>query len=350
MLVSVTGGTGFVGAHSVAAILEAGHRVRLLVRDESTVERALAPLGVDAGAVDLVRGDVLARADVDRLVRGADAVLHAASVYSFDSRLHGAMRRTNVAGTELVLDAARRAGAGRTVYVSTFGALSPTPRRVIGPDSPVGRPREAYLASKAAAETVARRHQEQGAPVAITYPPALLGPHDPKLGDQTTRLRNALRGLMPIWPLGGLPIGDVRDTAALHASLLDARSPALEPVRDRHLCPGHYLTTRQYVRTLREITGRALPTVYLPARAMLPLGALTTLLQRVWPWHIPAEYGAIYTCACALRADDRATSPVVAARPVVATFADTVGWLHRGGLLSDRAAGAAVAAPAVLTS
>jgi dihydroflavonol-4-reductase len=334
MLVSVTGGTGLVGAHSVAAISRAGHRVRLLVRDYSTVDRALAPLGIGVGAVEVVVGNVLDRSDVDRLVRGADAVLHAAAVYSFDSRRRGAMAATNVAGTELVLDAARRAGVGRIVHVSSVGALFPAPSRVIGPDSPVGRPREAYLASKAAAEAVARRHQEAGAPVAITCPPALLGPHDPKLGDQTTRLRNALRGLMPIWPLGGLPIGDVRDTAALHAALLGAA----EPVRGRYFGPGHYLTTRQYVRTLREVTGRALPTVYLPARAMLPVGVLAGLVQRVWPWHIPAEYGAIYTCACATRVDERADTFGIAARPVTETFADTVRWLHAAGHLSARAA------------
>jgi dihydroflavonol-4-reductase len=327
MLVSVTGGTGFVGAHSVAAILRAGHRVRLLVRDESTVEPALAPLGVDAGAVDVVRGDVLDRASVAGLVRGADAVLHAASVYSFDSRLHGVMRATNVAGTELVLDAARQAGAGRVVHVSSVGALFPA-RAELGPDSPVGRPREAYLASKAAADAVARRHQEAGAPVVITYPPALIGPHDPKLGDQNARLRNALRGLMPIWPTGGLPMGDVRDTAALHASVLGP-----EPPEDRLFGPGHYLTTREYVRTLRAVTGRALPTIYLPARAMLPLGLLTTLVQRVWPWHIPAEYGAIYTAAYAVRVGEHASTNGVAARPVAETFADTVRWLREEGHL-----------------
>lgn len=337
MLVSVTGGTGFVGAHSVAALVESGHRVRLLARDESTVDRALTPLGVPAGAVDIVVGDVLDAARVTRLVRGADAVLHAASVYSFDSRRHDAMRATNVAGTELVLGAARRAGVGRTVYVSSFGALVPAPGQVIGPDSPVGRPREAYLATKAAAETVAREQQAAGAPVVITYPPALLGPHDPKLGDQLTRLRDMLRGRMPIWPLGGLPIGDVRDTAALHAALF---GPA-EPAANRHFGPGRYLSTREYVRTLRAVTGRALPTVYLPARAMLPIGLLATAAQRVCPWHIPAQYGAIYTCACAARVDERADTGGITARLVTDTFADTVRWLHGAGHLSDRAAGAA---------
>lgn len=340
MLVSVTGGTGFVGAHSVAAIVRSGHRVRLLVRDESTVEPALAPLDVPAAAVDVVLGNVLSVSDVDALVRGADGVLHAASVYSFDSRQRARMRRTNAAGTELVLAAARRAGVGRTVHVSSVGALFPA--RVIDASSPVGRPREAYLASKAAAEAVARRHQADGAPVVITYPPALLGPHDPKLGDQVTRLRNTLRGLIPIWPLGGLPVGDVRDTARLHASLLAG------PSSGRHFGPGHYLTSRDYVRTVRAVTGRRLPTAYLPAGAMVPVGRLADLVQRVWPWHIPAEYGAIYTCACATRVAPDASTNGIAARPVAETFRDTVRWLHGGGLLSDRAAGLATMSPAAV--
>jgi dihydroflavonol-4-reductase len=331
MLVTVTGGTGLVGAHSVAAILRSGHRVRLLVRDESTVDKALSPLDVDLREVDVVTGDVLDEPSVERAVRGADAVLHAASVYSFDSRRHADLRRTNERGTELVLGAARRAVDGPIVYVSTVGAMFPA--RVIDTDSPVGNPRETYLRSKVAAELIARRHQAEGAPVVITYPPALLGPDDPKLGDQTSRLRNTLRGLMPIWPLGAFPLGDVRDTADLHASVLTETGPA------RHFGPGHYVSTREYVATVREVTGRALPTMYLPAPMVIPVGLLATLLQRVWPWQIPAEYGAVYTAACRTRVAEDASTNGVKARPLADTVADTVRWLHRNGLLSDRAAG-----------
>jgi nucleoside-diphosphate-sugar epimerase len=240
-----------------------------------------------------------------------------------------------------VLERARRLGVGRIGYVSSFGALLPASGRPLGPDSPVGRPREAYLASKAAAETVVRGHQAAGVPVTITYPPALLGPHDPKPGDQVSRLRDVLRGLMPVWPLGGLPIGDVRDTADLHASLFDVPFDRAEPAANRLFGPGRYLSTRQYIRTLRAVTRRALPTVYLPARALLPAGLLAGAVQRVWPWHIPVEYGAIYTCACAARV--AAGAEVVAARPVAETVADTVHWLHHSGQLPARAAGAAVA-------
>ncbi|TDD35502.1 NAD-dependent epimerase/dehydratase family protein [Actinomadura sp. KC06] len=350
MLVSVTGGTGFVGAHSVAALVRRGHRVRLLVRDEGKAERALAPLGVDLGAVETAVGDVTDAAAVDGAVRGADALLHAASVYSFDSRRRAEMRRVNERGTEVVLDAARRHGVGQIVHVSTFGALAPGPgstvlqppptaiqrtssaRRIVGVDAPVGRPREPYTATKAAAERIARGHQAAGVPVTITYPPALLGPHDPNLGDQTARLRNALRGLMPMWPTGGFPVGDVRDTAQFHADLFDGGPGG----RGRHHTPGRYLSTRQYVAALREVTGRRLPAVFLPARMMLPVGLLTDVLQRVWPWHIPAEYGAVHICAADLRPAG-APEP----RPVDETFRDAVRWLRGTGLLTAGQAGLA---------
>ncbi|GAA3002064.1 NAD-dependent epimerase/dehydratase family protein [Actinokineospora diospyrosa] len=340
MLVSVTGATGFLGAHAVAAIVRAGHRVRVLVRESAPVDArvaaALDPLGVDPSAVCVVAGDVTDPARVAGLVRGADAVLHAASVYSFDSRDHRAVAATNARGTEVVLGAARAAGVGRTIHVSSVGALLPARGRPLDEDSPLGAPRETYLASKAAADAIARRHRADGAPVLISYPSALIGPHDPRLGDQNARVRNALRGLMPIWPTGGIPVGDVRDTAELHATLLSTPDTAT----GRHFGPGHYLSTREFMAVLREVTGRRLPAVRLPARAMLPLGALTGALQRVWPWHIPAEYGAIYTCACASAVSDTADTAGVHPRPVTETFRDTVRWLHRDGRLTDRQAGA----------
>ncbi|MEU5314776.1 NAD-dependent epimerase/dehydratase family protein [Streptomyces sp. NPDC021562] len=336
MLICVTGGTGFVGAHSVAAIVRSGARVRLLVRNRSGVERALGPLGVNLAAVDVVVGDVTDRLAVDRAVGGVDAVLHAASVYSFDSRRRAEMRRTNVRGTQLVLGSARRAGADPIVHVSTVGAMFPAADSVVRADSPLGTPREAYLASKSVAEAIARLHQEEEAPVVIAYPPALLGPHDPHLGDQTTRLRNALRGLLPLWPRGGFPLGDVRDTADLLAALL------LKPagVRERHFGPSRYVTTRQYIEALRQVTGRALPAAFVPARPLLPVGMVTDVLQRLWPWRIPAEYGAVYTCLHAAPVDARASTYGVRGRSLSETLADTVRWLHEAGHISRRQAGA----------
>jgi dihydroflavonol-4-reductase len=325
MVVCVTGGTGFLGAHCVSALTAAGRRVRLLVRDPSTVEHSLTPLGVDMSLVEVRVGEVTDERAVRAAVRGADAVLHAAGLYSFDSRRRSDMARTNVGGTETVLGVARKCGVGLTVHVSSIVALFPA--RVLHSGSPVGRPREPYMASKAAAEVVAREHQRAGAPVAITYPSALLGPDDPKLGDQNSRVRDVLRGLMPIWPTGGFCVGDVRDTAQMHAKLLGGTAPG------RHFGPASYLSTRDYLATIRAVTGRRLPAVFLPAWSMRPVGVVASALQRVWPWHIPAEHGAIYTCAQAAKVAEPA---LVEPRPVAETMRDTVRWLWRTGRLTQQ--------------
>src|SRR5689334_15995187 len=79
MLVLVTGGTGFVGAHTVAALTAAGHRVRVLARAPERVAPALAPLSVPADAVEVAAGDVTDETAVDAAVRGVDGLVHAAS-------------------------------------------------------------------------------------------------------------------------------------------------------------------------------------------------------------------------------------------------------------------------------
>ncbi|MBY8870764.1 NAD-dependent epimerase/dehydratase family protein [Micromonospora sp. PLK6-60] len=337
MTILITGGAGFVGSHTVAELHRRGGAVHLLVRDRRRAARALRPHGVDLAELRVTTGDVTDPATVAAAVRDCSAVLHAAAVYSFDPRRRAEIRAVTRRGTEVVLDAARAAGVPRIVHVSTFGTLVPAPGPVTA-DSPVRRPREPYLAAKAAAERVARRHQDEGAPVTIVHPPALLGPRDPKLGDQSARIRDVLRGLMPIWPDGGFPIGDVRDLAGLHASLLDGG-----PVPARVAGPGRFVPTRELLAGLRRVTGRRLPAVHLPAVALLPVGRLAGLAQRVLPVHVPVEYGAIYACRVARPLDTAATDDLrgTAARPLVETLADTVRWLHEAGHVSAAQAGRA---------
>ena len=68
MKVLVTGGTGFVGSHAIAALLAAGHDVRVLAREPGKVARVLAPLGT--GVTDVAAGDMTDAAAVDRALDG----------------------------------------------------------------------------------------------------------------------------------------------------------------------------------------------------------------------------------------------------------------------------------------
>lgn len=338
--VLVTGGTGFVGSHSVAALIAAGHDVRLLVRSPDRIGPALDPLGV-AAAVDHTIGDVTDPASVNRALRGCDAVLHAAAVYDLDARARPAIARTNVAGAETVLRAAVAAGCDPVVHVSSVVALL---RRAVTvtPDSPLSTTPGAYIRSKAASEAVARQLQDDGAPVVIVQPGGVLGPHDPYCGDQTRRLRDILRGQYPLWPAGGYHVVDVRDVARLHAAVMTRGAGAR-----RYLVPGHFVDGRTMYCTLRALTGRRLPLLIVPSAIMLPLSWTTSAVQRATPFHLPADHEGVLIARSDTRCDDsRARDEFgIQPHPLTETYRDTIRWLHQTGQLTTRQAGHSTSAP-----
>lgn len=133
MKVLVIGGTGFVGSHTVAEVVRAGHDVKLLVRDPSRIRPALEPLGV--GEVESVMGDVTDKDSVERALSDCDAVIHCASVYSLDPRAADSITNTNVTGTDLVIGTAHKNGLDPIVHVSSFVALIGNQGAVLTPDS-----------------------------------------------------------------------------------------------------------------------------------------------------------------------------------------------------------------------
>ena len=117
MRVAVTGGSGFIGGFVVAALCEAGHSPRCLVRASSNTAR-IAHLPFER-----VVGDVLDADAVAGLVRGCDAVIHLALSAGWDQMRTEAqlqaLLRTSERGTRNVLEAAKAAGNKRVVFVSS---------------------------------------------------------------------------------------------------------------------------------------------------------------------------------------------------------------------------------------
>ncbi len=334
MRVLVTGGTGFVGSHTVAALIEKGHDVRLLVRSPDRIAPALEPLGV--AKVDSIVGDVTDANAVERAMEGCQAVLHAAAVYSLDSRAAKRIRETNVRSADLVLGTAIRLGLDPIVYVSSIAALLPPDGEVLTPDSPVKAPLGAYIRSKAEAEKVARKYQGDGAPIVTTYPAAVWGPHDPHFGDGSRIAAEILKGRLAFVPSGGVHVVDVRDVAQVHAAPLEAgRGPR------RYIAAGTYMDLKEIVLGLAEVTGRNLPTRTVPARWMLPVGRLADLARRVLPFRLPLSFEGIYITSLEARFDDSRTREELgfAPRDPRDTFADTARWLLDAGHISPKQAG-----------
>jgi len=146
----VTGGAGYVGSVSVAALVAAGHSVMVL--DDLTTGHAAA---VPAGAV-LRRGSYTDEASVRSLLVASriEAILHCAarSLVGESIREPAAYYRDNVAGGVALLEAARKTGVKRFVFSSTAAVYGTPDETPIPEDAPL-RPINTYGETKRTLET-----------------------------------------------------------------------------------------------------------------------------------------------------------------------------------------------------
>ena len=123
-VVTLFGGSGFIGSQAVRALARRGWRIRVAVRNP-VLAIEIQPLG-DPGQIQFMRCDITDAADVAQAVRGADAVVNLVGV------LHdaGGKRGFDAVHTEAaktIAEAAKAAGVQRLVQISAIGADAASP-------------------------------------------------------------------------------------------------------------------------------------------------------------------------------------------------------------------------------
>ena len=182
----VTGGAGFIGSNFVRYWTEHHPEDRVVVYDALTYAGNQANLAGLEDRVPLVHADVADEAAAERALREhrIDVVVHfaAESHNSLAVLEPGLFFRTNVLGTQTMLEAARRVGIDRFHHISTcevYGdlPLDAGPGDAFTEESPY-RPRTPYNASKAGADHAVRAyHETYGLPVTITNCSNNYGPY-----------------------------------------------------------------------------------------------------------------------------------------------------------------------------
>jgi nucleoside-diphosphate-sugar epimerase len=332
MKVAITGGTGFVGSHSVAAVIAAGHKVRLLVRDRARVAPALEPHGLSPSDCEYAVADVNDAAAIRRGLEGCEAVIHAGSAYTYALPFWRAAEliKTNVRGTGNVLQTAHEMHLDPIVYVSSSWAILQSRPTTLTETTPPGHPPDAYPQSKAQAEVIARNMQAAGAPIVITYPGGVWGPHDPHWGETAQLVETTLKGVLRFAPDGTTPFSDVREVARLHAAVL---APNLGP--RRYLVPSHSPRFVTALRTIVEAAGRNLRITAVPGTPVLWSAFALHLLQSISPFRLPLQYaGAWYVTRNNVYGESRAEREFgIAPRPFEQSVRDTVSWMIATGRL-----------------
>lgn len=162
----VTGGAGFIGSAFIRLVLDETSDVEIINYDDLTYAGNPENLiGLDENRHTFVKGDICNReAVLNSLPAGVDAIFNFAAESHVDRSIHSAdeFLRTNIIGTQVLLDAGRARNVRRFVQVSTdevMGTLPEDETAFFTENSPI-QPNSPYAASKAGAELVVRAAQE----------------------------------------------------------------------------------------------------------------------------------------------------------------------------------------------
>ena len=301
MKLAITGATGFVGARLLALAVREGHAVTALTRRSQNERRS----------VTWVQGALDNRQALQRLLEGADAVIHVAGVISAPDA--AGFEAGNVTGTLNVLAAATSAGLRRFVHVSSLAAREPE--------------LSLYGASKARAEQLV---QSSGFDWAIVRPPAVYGPGD----HETLELFKAARlGLVPLPPRGRLSLIHADDLSGLLLALTEPDAPSKVTYEPDDGRDGGW-THREFAAALAAAQDRRALALPVPA-GVIRLGAGLDKLLRRGKAKLTADRAA-YFCHPDWASDPARRPPPELWRPAIATgqgLADTAQWYFRQGWL-----------------
>ena len=253
MKVAVTGATGHVGNVLCRMLSGRGFHVRAFVHQYKP--------NIPDADIDMIEGDLLDISSLDRLCRDMDIVIHLAARISINGKDRDIVYRTNVQGTQNLVDVCQKLKTKRFIHFSSIHTLEQFPLdKELNETRPyIEHSDMVYEESKTTAEKIVLKAVESGLKGVVIIPTAIIGPYDFRpsyLGQALIKIyNNALPMLVP----GGYNWVDVRDV--VDCALIDAEK---DKPGDRYIVSGHWESLENLSRFIGEITGRKTPSFVAP--------------------------------------------------------------------------------------
>lgn len=318
--VLVTGGTGFIGQHLVAALVARDRKVRVLDRR--------SPLCASPG-VEYVSGSVLDSGLVDEALRGIDEVYHLAGLPGMWLPKKSDFHAVNFQGTEVVIAAARRRGVARFLHCSTESILfrpasmqqGSGERSLLPPQAMPGL----YTRSKMLAEQAAAQAAATGFPVVIGTPTMPIGPHDHNLTPPTAMLQHFLHARVQMYLDFIVNLVDVRDVATGLILAMERGQTG-----HRYILGGESISLKKILKLMAAISGRSPLAIPVPGKLAEASAAVLEFISDHITHRPPsgtAEGVRIALRATELSIEKAQTELGYAPRPIEPALRDTIAYL-----------------------
>ncbi len=270
----ITGATGFIGRALTRSLVARGEAVRVLARSRA---KARALFG---DHVEIVTGDLADAAVLARACRDMEQVYHVAGSYRFGLRHRAELWRTNVAGTENLLQAAHDAGVERVVHLSSGGVLEGrTGALITEEDFPAAPPRwSAYKNSKWHAEQRALAWARRGLPVVIASTTCPIGRGDEAPTPTGRMIRDFLQRRFPFACHTGLNFIAIDDLSDGLQQVAAFGQPG-----ERYLLSHENMWLKDFLLQLAEETDLPPPAFCLPGPLVRVIGAAGEVVDLLSP-------------------------------------------------------------------
>ena len=280
MRVLLTGATGFVGSAILRQLIRRGDTVRTLVRSTSD-QRNLRDIDCE-----VYLGDINDLDSIKTAISDCQVLFHVAADYRLWAPNPDEITKTNVLGTQNIVNAARTANIEKIIYTSSVATLGKNDNGMPANEntpSYIENMIGAYKRSKFIAEQhVQRMISEQSLPAIIVNPSAPVGPRDLKPTPTGRLIVKAAKGEIPAFINTGLNIVHVDDVAIGHIKALDKGK-----IGERYILGGENLPLENILRMVSEFYGNKAPRIRVPPNIVLPIAYLIQAWAKITKSHEP---------------------------------------------------------------
>lgn len=281
----ITGATGLVGSYLTQHLVKQGKLVRIMVRNVAQL-KLVEPL---RNQIEVVEGDILDIFALDDALEGISQVYHCAALVSFHPKMRKLMKKTNVEGTENVVNACLERQNIRLLHVSSVAALGKNvDGSVITEQTKWKESAENsyYARTKRWAELEVYRGIEEGLDAVIVQPSIVLGypPQNHPLFKLLSRIESGLT-----WYQSGVSsYVDAEDVAKAMVIVMEHA-----PSGEQYLIGGHTSSMHNMLTLLGKALGGKLPKRKIPYRLVL---TCARILKRVRIHHSLLNREVLHSC------------------------------------------------------